>query len=176
MSAYAVAHIQSITVGPPIIEYLELIDATLTPYRGRFLIHGDPADVREGDFAGNLIVIEFPGQDAAVGWYDSAAYTERFSRGEPAAAMAGSSSSTAFPPIIVPPTSSAPAPRPPQPIAATANQRATFLPLDASTCHLDIDYLDMGHRGFPGLLDARPNKLVRAPCFASPDEVIVAPT
>jgi uncharacterized protein (DUF1330 family) len=76
MSAYAVAHIHSITVGPPIIEYLERIDATLTPYRGRVLIHGDSADVREGDFAGNLIVIEFPGHDAAIGWCDSAAYTE----------------------------------------------------------------------------------------------------
>jgi uncharacterized protein (DUF1330 family) len=76
MSAYAVAHIQSITVGPPIIEYLERIDATLTPYRGRFLIHGDPADGCEGDFAGNLIVIEFPDHDAAVGWYDSVAYRE----------------------------------------------------------------------------------------------------
>ncbi len=79
MSAYAIAHIQSITVGPPIVEYLERIDATLAPYRGRFLIHGAPADVREGDFAGNLIVIAFPDRDAAVGWYESPR-TGRFSR------------------------------------------------------------------------------------------------
>lgn len=76
MSAYAIAHIQSMTVGPPIVEYLERIDATLAPYRGRFLIHGDPADAREGDFAGDLIVIEFPDRNAAVGWYESAAYRE----------------------------------------------------------------------------------------------------
>jgi uncharacterized protein (DUF1330 family) len=67
---------KSITVGPPVVEYLERIDATLAPYRGRFLIHGDPADVREGHFAGNLIVIEFPDHDAAVGWYESPAYRE----------------------------------------------------------------------------------------------------
>ena len=76
MSAYAIAHIQSIMVGPPVIEYLERIDATLTPFRGRFLVHGDAADVREGDFIGDLVVIEFPDRDAAVGWYESAAYRD----------------------------------------------------------------------------------------------------
>jgi len=43
MTAYAIANIQSITIGPAIVEYLERIDATLAPYGGRFLIHGDPA-------------------------------------------------------------------------------------------------------------------------------------
>ncbi len=76
MSAYAIAHIQSIDLGPPIVEYLERIDATLAPYQARFLIHGDPADVREGEFGGDLIVIEFPDRDHAVGWYESAAYRE----------------------------------------------------------------------------------------------------
>ena len=74
MSAYAIAHVQSITLGPPIAEYLERIDATLAPFGGRFLVHGGPADVREGDFHGNLIVIEFPDDHSAAGWYESAAY------------------------------------------------------------------------------------------------------
>ncbi len=74
MSAYAIANIQSITIGPAIVEYLERIDATLAPYDGRFLIHGDPADVREGQFTGDLIAIEFPDRDRAEGWYGSAAY------------------------------------------------------------------------------------------------------
>ncbi|HTP18000.1 MAG TPA: DUF1330 domain-containing protein [Solirubrobacteraceae bacterium] len=43
MTAYAIANIQSITIGPAIVEYLGRIDATLAPYGGRFLIHGDPA-------------------------------------------------------------------------------------------------------------------------------------
>ena len=76
MSAYAVAHIQSVTMGPDIVEYLQGIDATLAPYGGRFLVHGDPADVREGDFSGDVIVIEFPDRDHVVGWYESSAYQE----------------------------------------------------------------------------------------------------
>jgi uncharacterized protein (DUF1330 family) len=76
MSAYAVAHVQAITVGPDIVEYLRRIDATLAPYGGRFLVHGDRADVREGDFSGDLIVIEFPDRDHAAGWYESRAYGE----------------------------------------------------------------------------------------------------
>lgn len=74
MSAYAIAHMQSITIGPWIVEYLERIDETLAPYSGRFLVHGDRADVREGDFSGDLILIEFPDRDHAVGWYESEAY------------------------------------------------------------------------------------------------------
>jgi uncharacterized protein (DUF1330 family) len=76
MRTYAIAHVQSVTPGPAIVEYLERIDATIAPYEGRFLVHGDPADVREGDFGGDLIVIEFPDRGRAVGWYESAAYRE----------------------------------------------------------------------------------------------------
>ncbi len=75
MPAYAIANVQSITMGPAIAEYLERIDATLAPYGGRFLVHGDPADVREGNLVGDLIMIEFPDRDRAEGWYESAGYT-----------------------------------------------------------------------------------------------------
>jgi uncharacterized protein (DUF1330 family) len=74
MPAYAIANIQSITIGPAIAEYLRRIDATLAPYRGRFLVHGDPADRREGEFVGDLIVIVFPDHSHAVSWYESTAY------------------------------------------------------------------------------------------------------
>ena len=76
MSAYAIAHVQSVTPGPEIAEYLLRIDATLAPFKGRFLVHGGSADVREGDFHGDLIVIEFPDQHNAAGWYESAVYRE----------------------------------------------------------------------------------------------------
>ena len=76
MSAYAIAHVQSVTPGLAIVEYLKRIDATLAPHEGRFIVHGDPADVREGDFRGDLIVIAFPDRDKAVSWYESAAYRE----------------------------------------------------------------------------------------------------
>jgi uncharacterized protein (DUF1330 family) len=76
MTAYAIANAQSITMGPAIVEYLERIDATLAPYGGRFLIHGDRADPREGEFVGDLIAIGFPDRERAVQWYESAAYGE----------------------------------------------------------------------------------------------------
>ena len=48
MPAYAVAHMRQVTMGPPIVEYLERIDATLAPFGGRFLVHGGKPEVVEG--------------------------------------------------------------------------------------------------------------------------------
>ncbi len=76
MSTYAIAHVQSVVPGPEIVEYLERIDATLSGFGGRFLVHGGQAEVREGDFGGYVIVIEFPDRDHARGWYESPAYRE----------------------------------------------------------------------------------------------------
>jgi uncharacterized protein (DUF1330 family) len=74
MSAYAVAHMRRVTMGPPIVEYLQRIDATLAPFGGRFLVHGGEVEVLEGSWPGHLIVIEFPDGDQARAWYDSDAY------------------------------------------------------------------------------------------------------
>jgi uncharacterized protein (DUF1330 family) len=76
MATYAVAHMQTVEMGPAIVEYLQRIDATLAPFEGRFLVHGDPPDVLEGEFPGHLIVIEFPTRAQAEGWYASPAYRE----------------------------------------------------------------------------------------------------
>lgn len=76
MPAYAVAHLRRVTMGPEIAEYLRRIDATLTPFRGRFLVHGGAPEVLEGNWPGHLIVIEFPDCDHARDWYASAAYQE----------------------------------------------------------------------------------------------------
>ncbi|WP_433178091.1 DUF1330 domain-containing protein [Actinoallomurus sp. CA-150999] len=76
MAAYAIGHLHDVDLGPAIVEYLERIDATLEPYGGRFAIHGAKADVREGDWSGDLAVIEFPDLDKARAWYDSPAYRE----------------------------------------------------------------------------------------------------
>ncbi|MEV5749531.1 DUF1330 domain-containing protein [Actinoallomurus sp. NPDC052308] len=76
MAGYAIAHLHDVDPGPGIVEYLERIDATLEPYGGRFIIHGAKPDVREGDWSGDLIVIEFPDLQAAQAWYGSAAYRE----------------------------------------------------------------------------------------------------
>jgi uncharacterized protein (DUF1330 family) len=74
MPGYAVGHLWDVEVGPDIVEYLERIDATLAPFAGRFLVHGAEPDVREGDWRGHLIVIEFPDLERARAWYESDAY------------------------------------------------------------------------------------------------------
>ena len=76
MPAYAVAHMRQVTMGPPIVEYLERIDATLAPFDGRFVVHGGQVEVVEGTWPGHLIVIEFPDRARAHAWYHSAAYQQ----------------------------------------------------------------------------------------------------
>ena len=76
MNAYAIAHLRNVRVGPDIVRYLERIDATLEPFGGRFIVHGGPVDVREGESPGTVIVIEFPDRERATAWYDSPAYQE----------------------------------------------------------------------------------------------------
>ncbi|MDH6268752.1 uncharacterized protein (DUF1330 family) [Rhizobium sp. SG_E_25_P2] len=74
MTAYAVAHLRNITVNQGVIDYLKGIDATLTPYEGRFIIHGGPKEELEGRFTDDLIVLAFPNLAAARDWYRSADY------------------------------------------------------------------------------------------------------
>jgi uncharacterized protein (DUF1330 family) len=76
MNAYAIAHLRSVDQNQEILRYLERIDATLEPFGGRFIVHGGQADVREGEWPGDLIVIEFPDRNSATGWYESPAYQE----------------------------------------------------------------------------------------------------
>lgn len=76
MPAYAVAHLRKVNMGADIVEYLKRIDETLEPFEGRFVVHGGRAEVLEGDWTGDLIVIGFPDRDRARGWYHSAAYQE----------------------------------------------------------------------------------------------------
>jgi len=74
MTTYAVGILQQVRMGPPIVEYLERIDATLAPFDGHFVVHGGRPTMLEGTSPGTLIVIEFPDQDLAEGWYRSPAY------------------------------------------------------------------------------------------------------
>jgi uncharacterized protein (DUF1330 family) len=76
MPAYAVAHMRQVTMGHPIVEYLERIDATLAPFDGRFIVHGGDVEILEGSWPGALIVIEFPDRDRVRAWYESQAYRE----------------------------------------------------------------------------------------------------
>jgi uncharacterized protein (DUF1330 family) len=76
MPAYAIGRLTHVDMGPGIVTYLERIDDTLAPFNGRFLIHGETPEVKEGDWQALLIVIEFPTIEAARGWYDSPAYQD----------------------------------------------------------------------------------------------------
>ncbi len=75
MTSYAIAQLHQVTMGPPIVTYLEAIDATLAPFGGRFLVHGDPLTRMEGQWPeGSLIIIAFPHRAALEAWYVSPAY------------------------------------------------------------------------------------------------------
>jgi uncharacterized protein (DUF1330 family) len=75
MTTYAIAQLRNVTMGPDILAYLQAIDATMEPFGGRFVLHGDGKKrVLEGSFSGDLVMIAFPDRAAAEGWYDSPAY------------------------------------------------------------------------------------------------------
>ncbi len=74
MPAYAIASLRSVDVNDEIVDYLQRIDATLTPFDGRFLVHGAMPEVVDGDLPGAVVVIAFPDLEAAHAWYASSAY------------------------------------------------------------------------------------------------------
>ena len=76
MSAYAVGLLKDVRMGPDIVDYLERIDETMTPYQGRFLLHGERPEVVEGDLQQDVVVIEFPDIEHARQWYRSPSYQE----------------------------------------------------------------------------------------------------
>jgi uncharacterized protein (DUF1330 family) len=74
LPAYAIAHLRDVDVNAEIVDYIRLIDETLEPFGGRFLIHGVTPEVMEGPWEGDLVVIAFPDRGAAHAWYASPAY------------------------------------------------------------------------------------------------------
>lgn len=63
-------------MGPAIVEYLERIDDTLRPFGGGFLVHGGRAELLEGRWSDDLVIIGFPDRESARRWYRSDAYQE----------------------------------------------------------------------------------------------------
>jgi uncharacterized protein (DUF1330 family) len=76
VATYGIAHLRTPRLNAEVFEYLERIQATLDPFSGRFIVHGGTVEVLEGSWPGTVVVIEFPGVDAARTWYESAAYQE----------------------------------------------------------------------------------------------------
>lgn len=77
MTAYAIAHLQPEGLpGAEVLDYIERIQSTMVPYGGRFLVHNTPVEVLEGEWPGAVVVLEFPGMEAARVWYASPDYQE----------------------------------------------------------------------------------------------------
>lgn len=74
MTAYAIARLRNVQMGPEIADYLAHIDDTLAPHQGQFIIHGGARKVVEGEWTDDLIAIAFPDFDHARAWYESTAY------------------------------------------------------------------------------------------------------
>lgn len=76
MTAYALAHLRRAPIHADVLEYLERIQATLAPFGGRFIVHGGTVDVLEGNWPGDVVIIEFPDLTKARSWYHSSIYQE----------------------------------------------------------------------------------------------------
>jgi len=76
MTAYGIAHLRTLSEHDDVFEYIERIQATLDPFGGRFVIHGQRPTVVEGSWPGTIVVIAFPSMDHVREWYDSPAYQE----------------------------------------------------------------------------------------------------
>ncbi len=74
MTAYAVAVMTDIRMGPGIVDYLQRIDATLEPHGGRFIAHGTRPVSLEGETVAGAVIIEFDNLELAKRWYESPAY------------------------------------------------------------------------------------------------------
>jgi uncharacterized protein (DUF1330 family) len=74
MPAYVIADID---VHDPdtYAEYVALVQATLDPFEGRFVVRGGNCESLDGDWLPKrLVVIQFPTAEHARGWYGSPAY------------------------------------------------------------------------------------------------------
>ncbi|MEH1164138.1 DUF1330 domain-containing protein [Micromonospora sp. CPCC 205539] len=76
MTGYAIAHLRRAPLHDEVLQYMERIQATLDPFGGRFAVHGGAVDVLEGDWPGDVVMIEFPDLTKARSWYGSSLYQE----------------------------------------------------------------------------------------------------
>lgn len=78
MSIYLINHLRipNAAPKPANLEYLEKVEATFTPYGGRWLALDGPVEVVEGAWPGSVVLMEFPDLQAARDWYASPAYQE----------------------------------------------------------------------------------------------------
>jgi uncharacterized protein (DUF1330 family) len=71
---YAIGLIADVHVNEDLLSYMAQIESTMAEFGGRWLVHGTRPDIREGDWAGDVIIIEFRDPTSARAWYESEAY------------------------------------------------------------------------------------------------------
>jgi uncharacterized protein (DUF1330 family) len=55
--------------------YMEMAEASIKDYNGRYLVRGANAEIKEGEpTKRKIVIVEFPSMDRAQEWYKSAAY------------------------------------------------------------------------------------------------------
>ena len=75
MSGYVIGNI-NVTDPDAFEEYRGMVPATVAAYGGKYLVRGGVADVVEGDWNPNrLVVLEFESVERAREWYNSPEYT-----------------------------------------------------------------------------------------------------
>ena len=75
MSGYVIGNI-NVTDPDAFEEYRGMVPATIAAYGGKYLVRGGVADVVEGDWNPNrLVVLEFESVERAREWYNSPEYT-----------------------------------------------------------------------------------------------------
>jgi uncharacterized protein (DUF1330 family) len=74
--AYFIADIE-VTDPADYADYGKHVDASLTPYQGRFLVRGGALESLEGGWAmQRVVVLEFPSMAQAKAWYRSDGYKD----------------------------------------------------------------------------------------------------
>jgi len=75
MPGYVIGNI-NVTDPDAFEEYRGMVPATIVAYGGKYLVRGGVADVVEGDWTPNrLVVLEFESVERAREWYNSPEYT-----------------------------------------------------------------------------------------------------
>ena len=74
MPAYIIVDVK--IINPDDYEvYKTLTPASLTPYQGKFIVRGGPAETLEGDWhPGRIVILEFPNSERARQWWNSPEY------------------------------------------------------------------------------------------------------
>ena len=75
MTAYLINHLrQPGEVNPEILDYLDLVQPTLDPFGGKFIVQGGEIEILEGAWPGSAILLSFPDMSKARSWYTSSEY------------------------------------------------------------------------------------------------------